>query len=306
MPAVTQSPLLTKNRPAVIAAPSTVNNPSSRTRALPLSAIAPINGATSATIKLAIPLAIPNRKVLSVAGTPAFQKFLKNKGKNPAMTVQANAEFAQSYIAQPNTGRRVNTRLARFATASEVFVPATVGNKLTASHSATRWPGADRTSDRVAARSVERWLRYQPPLWPQAVHRLLRDANGPQCRRRLVSLRVLARLVERDVRPTLLRQLQVHPRRRQVNQRATVIQRKVIVRLGPKLLEFLPIGGSNPTRRVHIDVIKHTLHAVLVLQPERHNLKLQLPHGPQDHVIVVLWFFLLCCSFFVLLCFSFA
>jgi len=63
--------------------------------------MAPTSGATSATIKLAIPLARPNRKVLSVAGTPAFQKFLKNSGKNPAMTVQANDEFAQSYMAHP-------------------------------------------------------------------------------------------------------------------------------------------------------------------------------------------------------------
>src|ERR1700749_934153 len=107
MLAVTQAPLLAKNMPAVIAAPRTVNSPNSRTRALPLSAIAPTRGATRATIRLARPLANPNRKVLSVAGMPAFQKFLKNRGKKPAMTVQANEEFAQSYMAQPNTGRRV-------------------------------------------------------------------------------------------------------------------------------------------------------------------------------------------------------
>jgi hypothetical protein len=34
--------------------------------------------------------------VLSVATTPAFQYSLKNTGKNPAITVVANAEFAQS------------------------------------------------------------------------------------------------------------------------------------------------------------------------------------------------------------------
>jgi hypothetical protein len=76
-------------------------------------------------MKLAIPLASPNRKVLSVAGTPAFQKFLKKSGKNPAMTVQANDEFAQSYMAHPNTGRRVNTRLARVVTAAVVFTSRT-------------------------------------------------------------------------------------------------------------------------------------------------------------------------------------
>src|ERR1700724_1885145 len=112
MLAVSQSPLLTRNIPAVIAAPRTVNKPSRRTRALPLSAMAPTSGATSATMKLAAPLAIPRRKVLSVAGTPAFQNCLKNCEKNPAMTVQANEELAQSYMAQPKTARRVRTRRA--------------------------------------------------------------------------------------------------------------------------------------------------------------------------------------------------
>jgi hypothetical protein len=46
--------------------------------------------------RLATPLVNPRRKVLSVAATPAFQYCLKNIGKNPAMTVVANAEFAQS------------------------------------------------------------------------------------------------------------------------------------------------------------------------------------------------------------------
>jgi hypothetical protein len=45
-------------------------------------------------------LAIPSRKVLTAGSTPAFQYSLKNRGKNPAMTVVANAEFAQSYRAQ--------------------------------------------------------------------------------------------------------------------------------------------------------------------------------------------------------------
>jgi hypothetical protein len=69
-------------------------------------------------MKLATPLAIPKRNVLSVAGTPAFQNCLKNRGKKPAMTVQAKDELAQSYMAQPKTGRRVRTGLARVGTAA--------------------------------------------------------------------------------------------------------------------------------------------------------------------------------------------
>ena len=67
-----------------------------RTRELLRSAIAPSIGAMIATSRLARPLVTPSRNVLSVATTPAFQYCLKNTGKNPAITVVANAEFAQS------------------------------------------------------------------------------------------------------------------------------------------------------------------------------------------------------------------
>ncbi len=73
---------------------------SSWMRAPPLSAIAPMSGAISATMTLAMPFARPRRNVLSVASTPAFQNCLKYSGKNPAITVVANAEFAQSHSAQ--------------------------------------------------------------------------------------------------------------------------------------------------------------------------------------------------------------
>src|SRR5215472_12835850 len=73
--------------------------------------MAPISGAMKATMKLAMLLARPSRKVLSVAAMPAFQYCLKNSGKKPAMTVTANDELAQSYMAQPKTGRRVRILL---------------------------------------------------------------------------------------------------------------------------------------------------------------------------------------------------
>ena len=43
--------------------------------------------------------------MVTVEATPVLQNFWKNTGKNPAMTVVANAELAQSYSAQANTGR---------------------------------------------------------------------------------------------------------------------------------------------------------------------------------------------------------
>ncbi len=82
----------------------------------------------NATTKLAMPFARPSLKVLSVATTPAFQYCLKNSGKKPAMTVVANDELAQSYIAQPNTGRRVRVLLA-----IKAHVPASRGTRCRAS-----------------------------------------------------------------------------------------------------------------------------------------------------------------------------
>ena len=67
-----------------------------RNRELLRSAIAPSTGARTAISRLAMPLVRPRRNVLSVATTPAFQYCLKKTGKNPAITVQAKAEFAQS------------------------------------------------------------------------------------------------------------------------------------------------------------------------------------------------------------------
>ena len=51
-------------------------------------------------------------KVVSVAVTPVLQNFWKKTGKNPAMTVVAKAEFAQSYSAQADD-RSVRSRTSR-------------------------------------------------------------------------------------------------------------------------------------------------------------------------------------------------
>ena len=96
MAATCHWPAGTKASAAVAAAPITVKPIRSRTRAPPRSAIAPSTGATSAISALATPFVTPSRKVLSVTGMPRFQCCLKKTGKKPAMTVVANAEFAQS------------------------------------------------------------------------------------------------------------------------------------------------------------------------------------------------------------------
>ena len=77
-------------------APSSVKNASSRMRAPPRSAIAPSSGAARAMTRLPDPLRIPSRNVLTAASVPTLQYCLKKIGKNPAITVVANAELAQS------------------------------------------------------------------------------------------------------------------------------------------------------------------------------------------------------------------
>jgi len=62
----------------------------------PPSAIAPSIGASNATIRLEMELAIPRRAVLVLTSVPKLQYCLKKIGKNPAMTVVAKAELAQS------------------------------------------------------------------------------------------------------------------------------------------------------------------------------------------------------------------
>ena len=90
-------------------APRKVASISKNMRRPARSATAPSKGAPKAIKAEAIVLAIPSRKVLSVTSTPTLQYCLKNTGKNPAITVVANAELAQSTRAQDQTGRRNST-----------------------------------------------------------------------------------------------------------------------------------------------------------------------------------------------------
>ena len=101
--AICQAPWATKNKLPVIITPMVAKNRRNFFRAPPWSAIAPRTGARATTTMLAMEFAKPKRKVLVVTPTSAFQYFLKNNGKKPAMTVVAKAEFAQSYRAQETT-----------------------------------------------------------------------------------------------------------------------------------------------------------------------------------------------------------
>ena len=61
-----------------------------------MSATAPKKGAMSTINNPDKEFATPSMPVLSESVRLLAQKLLKNKGKNPAITVVANAEFAQS------------------------------------------------------------------------------------------------------------------------------------------------------------------------------------------------------------------
>ena len=101
---------------------------------------------------------------------------------------------------------------------------------------------------------------------------------------------MLARLAELDVRPALERELQVDASRREINQRARVIEREVVVPLLAKLLELLRVLilflAIDPARSEHVDVVESRLHAVLVLQAERHDVELQRTDRSENQIVV--------------------
>src|SRR3569833_3848882 len=74
--------------------------------------------------------------------------------------------------------------------------------------------------------------------------------------------RKLTGLAEGDVGPAFARELEIHAPRGKINQRAAMIAREVVMRLGAELLEFPLITTANPPRRVNIHIIEYTLHAV--------------------------------------------
>src|SRR6185437_8879959 len=76
---------------------------------------------------------------------------------------------------------------------------------------------------------------------------------GQACPVQAHSHGVLSRLPKGDVRPALERQLQIHPRRREVDERPRMIHRQVLVRPAAKLLQLLRIRAVDPARGMHVD-----------------------------------------------------
>ncbi len=87
----------------VEAMPRKAKHPSNRFLMELRSATAPRKGAMTATRIPARELARPSLAVLRAASAPAFQNCLNMTGKNPAITVVAKAELAQSYRAHART-----------------------------------------------------------------------------------------------------------------------------------------------------------------------------------------------------------
>ena len=69
--------------------------------------MAPRIGPSTAVIVTAIVVAQANRAVAIGAGSPAAATALKNGGNTAVMTVDWNAELAQSYIAQARSSGRL-------------------------------------------------------------------------------------------------------------------------------------------------------------------------------------------------------
>src|SRR5882672_12390536 len=93
---------------------------------------------------------------------------------------------------------------------------------------------------------------------------------------------VFACRTEAYARKALERQLQIDARGRQIDQRAAVIARQIVVSLQLELLQFAFLPGADPTRRVHADGLEDALDSVLVGQSEGHHLELQRPDRAQD------------------------
>jgi len=94
--AITQSPCAIKNNEPVVTIPMKANKPKKNFFLFEISASAPKKGATITIAKPESEFAVPSHAELSEGLKSPAQKLLKKIGKNPAITVVANAELAQS------------------------------------------------------------------------------------------------------------------------------------------------------------------------------------------------------------------
>src|ERR1700734_1796906 len=98
--------------------------------------------------------------------------------------------------------------------------------------------------------------------------------------------KILPRLEKSDLRPALLGQAEIDPCGGKIDQLAGVIDGKIVVGFVAKLAEPLLILQAHPSRHGDVDGFEHALYAVFILQPERHDLELQLADGAQDQIVV--------------------
>src|SRR5688572_29781033 len=97
---------------------------------------------------------------------------------------------------------------------------------------------------------------------------------------------MLARIGEADVRVALLRHLQVHGARSEIDQVAEVVAREARVVLVLEFLELLDVLRADPAGAMDRRRLERGLDAVLVLQAELRNLELQLADRAEDDVVV--------------------
>src|SRR5688500_352847 len=99
--------------------PTVMNTASSRFRHARVSAMAPSAGPSTAMIVTAMVVAHANRVVACTGDRPAAAKSLKKRGNTAVMTVDQNADYAQSYIAQARSSGRWRPRRRSSAAMSE-------------------------------------------------------------------------------------------------------------------------------------------------------------------------------------------
>ena len=102
--------------------------------------------------------------------------------------------------------------------------------------------------------------------------------SGPKNQKRLIHrhrMRMFPRSGKPHIRCPLDRQLQIHARRRQINQLAGGIERKIECVLLPKLLQLLRIRTMHPARGGDGDRFEDRVHTVFVFQAIGDDVELQ-------------------------------
>ena len=92
---------------------------------------------------------------------------------------------------------------------------------------------------------------------------------------------MLARRVERQLRPALFRQTQVHARRGQVSHVAGRIVGHVVAQRVFEVLQDALVVAADPARAADAGALEHGVDAILVKQAARHHFELQHADGAQ-------------------------